>query len=294
MRPRVSVVIPCRDVAGVIHDQLEALSRQTFGEPFEVVLSDNGGSEDLSALARGWRDEYPLDIRVVDARDRQGVSHARNTGLREAHGELVAICDADDVVSDDWLRALTEAASQAHVVGGAVDTASLNPPDVRTWRPGPSLEHLPRKFGFLPYAMGCNVMVDRESALAAGGWDEDYVAGGDDIEFSWRMQLAGHDIAFAREAVVHYRYRTDLRGAVRQAYAYGRTDPRLARDHVCHGVPAPVVRQRCVIDARWLAREVRLLLRGRGPRGLWLCRAAGLCGRVRGVLTPAPATRGRA
>lgn len=280
--PDVTVVIPCRDVVDVIEEQLQALSAQDFSGSFDVILADNGSRDSIVAMVPVWRSRYGLDLRWADASARAGVSHARNVGLREATADLVAICDADDVVSTSWLSAIVSALSDCAVVGGAMDVQALNDEVLRLWRPGPAPDRLPEKFDFLPYAMGANVGVRRGPAIAIGGWDETYVAGGDDVDFSWRMQLSGEKLSYAPRAVVHYRYRSDLMGTLKQTRSYAMCESRLLDQYADHGARRYSDR-RTRGDLSWLFRNRKKLLESHATRGQWACRAATVFGRMAGV-----------
>ena len=279
----VSVVVPCYDVVGVVEAQLAALAAQDFTGRFEVVLSDNGSRDGLADHVEEWAQRFGLDLRRVDSSGVQGVSHARNVGLRAARADLVAICDADDVVVPGWLRSLVEAAADADLVAGTMDVVTPNDAVRREWRPGPTPGTLQTRFGFLPFAMGCNLAVRKDVALAVDGWDESFVAGGDDVDFSWRVQLAGHRIALAPEAVVQYRYRPDLRGTARQFRDYARNEARLLALYGDRGAVAPAGVSRA--DLKWLLRHLHHLGQGPGRRGRWICRAARLYGREQGRRT---------
>lgn len=280
--PAVSVIIPCRDVVLVVEHQLAALANQDFAGRTEVLLADNGSRDGLADQVERWAREYDLALRCVDASGAPGVSHARNKGLESAHGEVVAVCDADDVVGPGWVTAMVAGLDEYDVVGGVHDVAHLNDRVRRTWRRGPPADRLAEKLGFLPYAVGANCAVRRAAALDVGGWDEDYLAGGDDVDFSWRLQLAGYRLGLAPGALVHYRFRTDLRGTARQAREYARCEARLLRQYA----PAGAQRyrpSRTGGDLRWLVRRSPDLLRGEARRGRWVCRAATVAGRLLGA-----------
>lgn len=282
--PDVTVIIPCRNVVGMIEEQLAALAVQDFSGTVEVLLSDNGSRDGLADHVEAWRRRYGLTLRRVDASGRPGVSHARNMGLRAAASDVVAVCDADDVVSPGWLTALVEQVhSDFAVVGGAIDVTALNDEVRQAWRPGPPADRLPVKLGFKPYAIGANLAVRREAALEIGGWDEDYVGGGDDVDFSWRLQLAGHRIGFAAGAVVHYRYRTDLRGTARQARAYARCEARLLVQYADDGA-RPYRPSHTRIEASWLRHNLCDLVRSEASRGRWVYKASTIVGRIAGAV----------
>ncbi len=231
----ISVVIPVRDGAHVLPGQLAALAAQVVDGPWEVVVADNGSTDDVAAVVAAWRDRVP-GLRVVDASAVPGVSHARNVGARAARGDRILFCDADDEAAPGWVAALGAALERHVVVGGALDRRGINP--AATLRPGLVCSDGVAPWpGFWPFASGANCGVRAEVLAAVGGYDETYRAGGDDVELSWRLRRLGHEAVFVAGAVVRYRERTGLRAAARQAYGYGRQDPRLHRDFRADGMP---------------------------------------------------------
>ena len=278
----VTVVIPVLNGAETLGMQLEALTAQTYRGAWEVVVVDNGSTDGSDEIALAWSNRLP-DLRVVYALDRKGCSHARNVGARAARGDFLAICDADDLVTPQWLEAMAEAGRTCDIVGGRLDQVSLNTPLSRSWRPLLPEDGLQVAFGFLPYAVGANCGVRVEVFRALGGWREDLAVCGDDVEFSWRAQLASYRLCYAPEAVVRYRFREDPRATARQFFNYGRVQPRLYRDYRDRGMPRS--------SLRWAFREwLRIVLRvgdllGSSRRkGLWMRRAAYRWGRLRGSL----------
>lgn len=276
---RVSVVMPARDAATTLGGQLAALSRQRLADAWEVVVADNGSGDGTRHLVAEWTDRVP-GLRLVEAAGRPGASHARNVGVGATSGEILAFCDADDVVDDRWLASLVRALEDAELATGPMSTSRLNPPRAVRWRPPVPTDRTPISHGFLPYAFGANLGIRRSAFEALGGFREDYPVG-EDVDLSWRAQLAGMRLAFEPDAVVHYRYRDGLRALARQYLAYGGIGPRLYRDFRQAGMPASTLRASV---GPWL----RLLLRlpgcvvDRDLRGDVLRRLAFRAGRVRG------------
>ncbi|HEX6567759.1 MAG TPA: GNAT family N-acetyltransferase, partial [Acidimicrobiales bacterium] len=267
--PRISVVIPARNAAEWLDQQLAALARQQVPVPWEVVVADNGSTDATRALAEGWRDRMP--VRVVDASRTGGINHARNRGAAEARGDLLLFCDADDVVSPGWVAAYWQARDGWDMAGGTVDATSLNEPGRRSLHLGSSLHGL-NGFGWMETFMGCNFAVHRRVHAAIGGFDESFRGGGDDMDFAFRGQLAGHRLGFVADAVVAYRVRDSLRAAARQHYRYGRTRPQLYRKFRASGMPRRSWKHTVRTYGLAVAQSPRVL--SADGRGRWVLRVS--------------------
>lgn len=88
-RPLVSVVIPCYNQAHFLGEAIESVLAQTYPH-FEVVVVDDGSPDNTAAVVAG----YP-GVRYF-RQENQGLSAARNTGLRHSIGERLVFLDADD------------------------------------------------------------------------------------------------------------------------------------------------------------------------------------------------------
>lgn len=110
--PRVSVVIPCHNSLRWLPATIDAVLAQTWSD-FEVVVVDDGGSDDLASWCAEVADARIRCIRQGNA----GVSAARNRGVDEARGRLVAFCDSDDVWLPGALGALVERYDEASATG---------------------------------------------------------------------------------------------------------------------------------------------------------------------------------
>ena len=271
----LSVVIPARNAASTIATQLAALAAQRVPAGVELIVADNGSTDRTVAVAEAWADALPL--RVVDASARRGAAAARNIGAAASAGSLLVFVDADDVVMPGWLDAWATVEPGPAIAGGPVVFFSGEPPTevrtVPTW--------LTVHMGFLPYALGANLGVWRTAFERLGGFDESWAVA-EDIELSWRLQLAGEQIGFVPDAVVAKRDAPTLSTALRQHYRYGAADPRLYHAFRDRGVAPPNARA----TARSYAGVVaRLPLLGRADqRRKWSHQAGRRAGRVVGSI----------
>jgi glycosyltransferase involved in cell wall biosynthesis len=89
--PLVSVIIPVRNGAHFLADAIASIKAQDY-EPIEVVVVDDGSTDDVESALTG----AALNLRYI-RQALSGPSAARNRGIREAQGELIAFLDADDL-----------------------------------------------------------------------------------------------------------------------------------------------------------------------------------------------------
>lgn len=276
----LSVVIPVRDGARTLPAQLEALlGAERPAADFEVVVADNGSTDDTWAIALSYADRLPLH--VVDASGPAGINVARNRGIQAAAGDRLLLCDADDEVDSGWLTAMEAAFDAGHqLVAGPLDYRRLNDARTRASR-GADQVSVMVVLDFLPTGHGANMGFTRAIYDKVGGFDEAFVGGGDDIDFCWRAQLAGASLHEAPTAVVHYRLRTDVRGVAGQARAYGMAEALLYRKYRRLGLgrrPASLVFD----DLWWLASRAPAAI-APARRAAWVRRANAQAGRLLGA-----------
>jgi GT2 family glycosyltransferase len=241
--PLVTVVVATRDRPQSLARCLRALAALTYA-PFEVVVVDNAPStrETLAVVQQ----RSGQDARVRYVRElRPGVSCARNRGLGEARGELVAFTDDDVVVDPGWLdgavRGFDRSPSVACVTG-LVPSARLDTAEQRYFdrRVSWALGCAPRRYDrhgdleaspLYPYTAGqfgtgANFAFRTAVLRNLGGFDEALgpgtpAAAGEDLDLFVRTILAGHAIAYEPAAVVWHHHRDELGQLRRQLFNYG-------------------------------------------------------------------------
>ena len=97
--PRVSVVIPLYQTEIYIEQALRSVLAQTFDD-FEVLVIDDGSRDRGPEIARSFSDPR---VKVISQENR-GLAGARNSGIRLAVGEFVALLDADDLWEPEKLE----------------------------------------------------------------------------------------------------------------------------------------------------------------------------------------------
>jgi len=120
---KVSVVVCTYNRCASLRDTLRALKGQRVdGElSFEVVVVDNNSTDETRQTVDEARRQTRWPVRYV-FEQKQGLSHARNVGIREAKSDLVMFTD-DDVVPDErWVDTIVRAfeSHEADCVGGRI------------------------------------------------------------------------------------------------------------------------------------------------------------------------------
>ena len=211
----VSIIIVTWNAGEHLSRCLSMLSQQTRKD-FEVIVVDNGSTDDSLALLSSW-DGAPLSVKRLQANS--GFAAANNIGAHLARGEWIILLNADAYPEPDWLETLVNAAEKnpdysafssrqiqfhaPHLLDGAGDIYHSSG---LAWR---NAYHLPadkngleQKEIFSPCAAAA--MYRREDFLSVGGFDEDYFSYFEDVDLGFRLRLNGAKCLYVPEAVVHH------------------------------------------------------------------------------------------
>lgn len=217
--PRVSVVVCTCNGERTISDCLDGLRRLDYPN-YEVIIV-NDGSTDLTE-----KNVAQSGFRLITTVNR-GLSYARNVGLANATGEIVAYTDDDARPDSNWLTYLTAAFMRTgHAAIGGPNIAPAGDGEIADCvanAPGGPLhvlvsdteaEHIP----------GCNMAFRKSALQKIGGFDERFRVAGDDVDVCWRLREKGLTIGFCAPAMVWHHRRNSIRTYWRQQRGYGRAE----------------------------------------------------------------------
>ena len=259
-KPHVSVVLPIYNGTADLPELINCLLAQTYPkERVEYLLVDNNSSDDTSKLLKLAASNCPVQIRALSENEIQSSYAARNKGIREAGGEIIAFTDADCRPQPQWLEALVQPFVNQNVVIVAGEITAL---------PGNSLlekyadrqETLSQKHTlankFCAYGQTANLAI-RRLALEKAGLFRPYLTTGVDADLCWRiLHLEIGTLEFAAEAIVQHRHRSTLKELESQWRRYGRSNRYL---HELHGIE--LMREITLNEyyyrlVRWLLKEL--------------------------------------
>jgi len=228
----ISLVICTRNRSKYLSEMLNSLKRLNASpNAFEIVIVNNGSSDDTANLLAAFLDTFEGNIRVVDE-PRAGLSIARNTGWRLATGKYIAFTDDDCYPAADLLEATIASFEKygADYLGGRV---LLHDPDDApvTIQLREDLVFL-EPGGFIEAGLihGANFCMKRTLLESLGGFDPLFGAGGrlrsgEDTDIMIRASANGFKGVYDPTLVVshHHRRRTqDEVAGLYRSYAYGR------------------------------------------------------------------------
>jgi len=224
--PGISVVICTYNGSRTIRETLDHVTSLDYPN-YEVIVVDDGSTDESASIAASF------PVRLVRTPN-QGLSAARNTGIRESQGEIVAFIDDDAYPDPHWLRYLAYAymTTDCAAVGGP----NLPPPEdgriaacVANAPGGPihvlisdrDAEHIP----------GCNCSFRKACLQAVGGFDPIFRAAGDDVDVCWKIIDRGWKIFYHPAALVWHHRRNSIRAYWKQQNGYGKAEALLEQKY---------------------------------------------------------------
>lgn len=220
--PTVSVIVTTFNRGALLDRCLTHLARQRFRAGDEVIVADNGSTDDTAVVVTRHASRFPVPLtRLMEPTP--GKSHALNAAARIANGEIVALTDDDVAVGTGWLSALRAAFGDFSIAitGGAVEPEWERP--APGWLRALSGEHprLAAPLGLLDYGddaeplgprtlLGANMALRRSVLIDLGGFATHLgklrgtLLSGEDHELCQRVQLAGWRALYVPEARVRH------------------------------------------------------------------------------------------
>lgn len=201
-RPRLSVVMPVRDLAPYVEASIQSILAQTYGD-FEFIIRDDGSTDGTREILRRYAALDPR-IRLFESDSSLGPAGSSNWVVDQAGGEIVARMDGDDVALPERLErqlAALDEHTDACLVGtlweGIDEKGRVVRPRDR-WR-------LAHPSAFAPFPHG-SIMFRRETFGRAGGYrrESDYW---EDLDLYRRMSAFGRLIVLPAAL---YRHRSSV------------------------------------------------------------------------------------
>jgi glycosyltransferase involved in cell wall biosynthesis len=260
----ITVIVCTHNRCDLLERTLNGIAAQVVPEPFkwEVLVVDNNSSDRTREVVESFCVKDPARFRLV-SEQQQGLSHARNAGIRNARGKILAFTDDDISVDSGWLWNLTSSLHSQEWAGAGGVIVPVCSGFLPNWLPIDDFQTLGVFAGFYlgttagplrrpPY--GGNMAYRREIFEAYGGFRVDLgrsgsnLQGREEIEFANRLLHLGEKLHYEPDAVVRH-----LIPASRMSKSY------VLRWYYCNG-RSEIVDLGPPTDARWKLAGVPLYL----------------------------------
>ena len=210
----ISVVVLNWNGRHFLEECLGSLRAQTLGD-FEMIFVDNGSTDSSLDYVR---QEFP-EVRAIALNHNAGFAEGNNVGIRASTGEYVALLNNDTKAHPRWLESLRTTLDTHPEIGfcaskivlydqpGVIDSAGdlfytcgVGEKRGRSETDRGQFAQLQPVFG----ACAAAALYRRSMLEDVGLFDEDFFAYAEDVDLSFRAQLAGHKCLFVPEAVVYH------------------------------------------------------------------------------------------
>jgi cellulose synthase/poly-beta-1,6-N-acetylglucosamine synthase-like glycosyltransferase len=237
--PSISVIVPFLNARQTIIGCLESLLTQSYKGSIEIILVDNNSNDGSLEEVERYLDEKNLkSVNMIPRFSKKGVAAARNAGLKEAKGEILAFTDADCTADKNWIKDL---------VKGYIDnTIGAVAGGIKGYEPGNivekfssifTLKSLPHpgvfdKFTLLRGGFATANFSVRHSVIdKIGTFDENIKYWSDDYDLCARIYKNGYKINYVSDALIYHHHRSNLKGLWKQAFRFGGTHSVLLSKH---------------------------------------------------------------
>jgi glycosyltransferase involved in cell wall biosynthesis len=222
-RPFISVVIPTYNRLGLLKECLLSFNRQTYPiEFYEVLVIDDGSTDGTSEFLSNYVRNARFNLIHLQQKN-SGPAAARNAGIQDSKGELIAFCDDDCIVKDDWLAVYSKSFDKDDIggIGGAVESNVSGLFGHYFDYMGYLSPHV--SGGVVYYIITANACYRKDVLKKAGGFNESIKRPGcEDPILSVRIRNMGYNLKYIPEAVVFHYHKDNLRTFARTFYNYGR------------------------------------------------------------------------
>ena len=219
--PKATIIVPVYNGQSTIKLCVESLLASDYPkDQLEIIIVDNASNDETREIV----EKYPIKCFTEQ---RKTSYAARNNGIRNSTGSIIAFTDADCIVDQEWLRNGVNRFVNSNAHGekniGAIAGR------IEAYQPWSIIEKYTAHANVLDQEKilakarrlaTCNAFFKREVFDKYGLFDEELYSGGD-TEMSWRLISHGYAISYCEEAVIFHKHRSNLLDLYLQFFKYG-------------------------------------------------------------------------
>ena len=215
----ISIIVPIYNSEKFLSSFFEALLENTFFSGDEVLLIDNGSTDDSYNICKKYSDNNAV-FKLLTYTEKAGSYAARNYGVKQANGDVLVFTDSDTEPCKEWLSAIRSIIQRKIVIAGRIQLDIIDKKGI--WENFDSIAHLNSEKNAKESSIATANMAVYRSDFEEVGFFEERFSGGD-YEWSQRAAANGMKIVFVRDALVHHPTRKTFEQVLKkeQRIAYG-------------------------------------------------------------------------
>ena len=233
---KASIVVPTYNQVNLLKGCLKSFENQSVGRgDFEVIVVNDGSEDDTAVFLESYRAQF--NLRVIDHPRNLGRAQARNSGAKQAEGEVLIFLDGDSTVDFNFVCEHVkgcEGGKDSVCIGSVKLPAECDVLPFKSYLTTRGVQKLKsgEEVPFRYFVSG-NISLPRELFEAVGGFDPGFsFYGGEDLDLGIRLYKAGANFVFLPGAISYHHLEDDLKGAIDKKYVFGnRALPLLIEKH---------------------------------------------------------------
>lgn len=231
--PGVTILVAAYQESEAIADTLESIAGEDYPGPLEVLVLNDGSTDDTAAIASAAAErlDFPahVTVRVIDFEQNRGKAAALNSGLRMASHDLIVTIDGDTLLRSDALTDIVErllsdppdtmAVAGAVLVRNSRENLTTGAQEWDYFHGIAAVKRMQSMYHGTLVAQGAFSIYRKEALIEVGGWPE---CVGEDIVLTWAMLKKGWRVGYAEDAVVFTNAPTTFRQFAQQRKRWSR------------------------------------------------------------------------
>ena len=215
--PSVSVVVPVYNAEKSIKECIDSILSLNYPrEKLELIFVNNSSTDNTQTLL----EEYEGRIKILRERKR-GPAAARNKGILNSTGEIIAFTDSDCTVDENWLKNIVNPLQDVRIgiVGGKI--LSKRPCNIIEEFGENIHDHNKAINEFKPpYVISMNWASRRSVLLEVGLFDESFIRC-EDVDLSHKVMQADYRLFYEPEAIIYHSNEKTLSGLFIEGFEHG-------------------------------------------------------------------------
>lgn len=223
----ITVIIPTHNCKNNLKNVLASLCDQSYPkDKYEIIIVDDGSTDGTQQWVELQRQSCTCSLKYLFQQNR-GPAAARNLGIRNALGDIIAFIDSDCTASHTWIQEIVKGYDSDRVAGiGGTIKALPKASEISQYCAYIKMNEQPLidETGIV-YLITGNASFRKDCLNLVKGFDERYdFPGGEDPDLCYRLKKKGYIFKYNRNAVVYNHHKETVRELIKTYFNYGKGD----------------------------------------------------------------------